>query len=66
MEPNKYHIAIILPENIQREDSKMLIRSLSSGAYCGFIPVILKKSNNNMYDEWNLITEKANWYYQMG
>lgn len=61
-EPNKYHIAIILPENIQREDSKMLIRSLSSGAYCGFIPVILKKNNVNMYDDWKLITEKANWY----
>ncbi len=62
MEVNKYHIAIILPENIQREDSKILIRSLSSGAYSGFIPIILKKRNVNMYDEWKLITEKANWY----
>lgn len=62
MEPNKYHVAIILPENIQREDSKSLIRSLSSGVYSGFIPIILKKRNVDMYDEWKLITEKANWY----
>ena len=62
MEPNKYHVAIILPENIQREDSKSLIRSLSSGAYSGFIPIILKKRSVDMYDEWKLITEKANWY----
>lgn len=59
--PFKYHITIILPENI-RSDCAMLIRNLSSGVYCGFIPIILKKRNSNLPDEWKMIIEKANCY----
>lgn len=60
--PFKYHITLILPENINRSDCAMLVRNLSSGVYCGFIPIILKKRDCSLFEEWKVITEKANLY----
>ena len=60
--PYKYHITIILPENIGRSDCDMLVRKLSTGVYRGFIPFILKKEDSNLLDMWEGITGKANRY----
>lgn len=62
--PSKYHIAVILPENIKPSDCDMLVRKLSTGVYRGFIPVILKKNDSNLLDLWEGITRKANLYQQ--
>ena len=57
--PFKYHVMLIFPDYINRNDCDTLVRVISGGIYCGFIPVLMKKKDTELLDNWNVITQKA-------